>query len=269
SVTLSGRRPAVLVEDPTKPIAALDAPGRQWDHVGRLTGSALLDPLVWPGVVVVVDVLSQHLVQMPAAEDQHVVQNLTPGGAHPALRKCVRHWPPVGQADDLHALALEHLVECRRELRVPIAKQELGPQGAVLELPSQVARLLDHPLRSRVIGAAGEMNSAAAHLYKEEDVEPGQPDRVHGDEIRGQDLAGVLTNELAPGALASPRCWLQAMAAEHLADGEVGTAVAQFAQLAHDPPVAPTFVFPRQLENEVVQLAPDNRPMSAGLSPIS
>src|SRR5262249_3264709 len=29
------------------------------------------------------------------------------------------------------------------------------------------------------------------------------------------------------------------------------------------------FVFPRQLENEVVQLAPDNRPMSAGLSPIS
>src|SRR5262245_16650683 len=75
--------------------------------------------------------------------------------------------------------------------------------------------LLDHPLRSRVVGAAGEMNSAAAHLYKEEDVEPGQLDRVHGEEVRGQDLVGVLAHELPPGALASPRCWLQAMAAEH------------------------------------------------------
>jgi hypothetical protein len=58
SVTSSGRRPAVLAEDPTKPIAALDPPDRQWDHVGRPTGSALLDPLVWPGVIVVIDVLS-------------------------------------------------------------------------------------------------------------------------------------------------------------------------------------------------------------------
>src|SRR5262249_37419292 len=142
-------------------------------------------------------------------------------------------------------------------------------QSAVLELPGQVARLLDHPLRSRVIGAAGEMNSAAAHLYKEENVEPGQPDRVHADEVRGQDLVGVLAHELAPGALASPRCWLQAMLAEHFADGEVGTAVAQLAQLTHDPPIAPPFVLPRQLENEVVKLAPGHRPLSAGSSPIS
>jgi len=57
------------------------------------------------------------------------------------------------------------------------------------------------------------MNSAAAHLHKEKDVELGQPDRVYGEEVRGQDLVGVLAHELAPGALASPRCWLQAIAA--------------------------------------------------------
>ena len=89
SVNSSGRRLAVLAEDPAKPISALDPPGRQWDHVGRLTGSALLDPLVWSGVIVVIDVLSQHRLQVPAAEDQHAVQYLTPGRAHPALRKCV------------------------------------------------------------------------------------------------------------------------------------------------------------------------------------
>ena len=53
--------------DPAKPIAALDPPGPQWDRVGRLTGSALLDPLVRPGVIVVIDVLSQDLLQVPAA----------------------------------------------------------------------------------------------------------------------------------------------------------------------------------------------------------
>ena len=95
-------------------------------------------------------------------------------------------------------------------------------------------RLLDHPLRTRAVGAAGEMNSAAAHLYKEENVEPGQPDRVYAEEVRGEDLVGVLTNELPPGALAAAWCRLQAMASEHLAHGEVGTAVTQFEQVAND-----------------------------------
>ena len=79
----------------------------------------------------------------------------------------------------------------------------------------------------------------------------------------------MLAHELAPGALASPRRWLLSVAAEHLADGEVGTAVAQLAQLAHNPSVAPAFVLHRQLENEVVQLAPHHRPLPAGSAPIS
>src|SRR5215831_20153374 len=40
-------------------MAAHDRPGRQWDQVGRLTGSPLLDPLLGPGVVVVVDELGR------------------------------------------------------------------------------------------------------------------------------------------------------------------------------------------------------------------
>ena len=78
----------------------------------------------------------------------------------------------------------------------------------------------------------------------------------------------MLAHELAPGALAPARRWLKAMAAEHLADREVGTAVAQLAQLADDPPVPPALVLPGQLENEVVKLAPGARPLLAGSSPI-
>jgi uncharacterized protein (DUF2236 family) len=112
------------------------------------------------------------------------------------------------------------------------------------------------------------MNSAAAHLYKEEDVEAGQPDRVYGEEVRGQDLVGVMANELPPRALAAARCRLQAMAAEHLADDEVGTAVTQLAQLANDPPVPPAVVLAGQLQDEVMQLAAALEPAATRSAPI-
>jgi len=73
SVTSSGGA-AVLVEDPAEAIAALDRPGRQWDHFRCLTGSALRDPLMRSGVVVIVDELGQDLLQVSAAEDHHSVK---------------------------------------------------------------------------------------------------------------------------------------------------------------------------------------------------
>ena len=42
------------MEDSAEAIAALDRPGRQWDHLGWLIGSELLDPLMRSGMVVVV-----------------------------------------------------------------------------------------------------------------------------------------------------------------------------------------------------------------------
>jgi hypothetical protein len=44
----------------TRPVAALHPPGRERDHVGRLAGSALPQPLVRLGVLVVLDELAQH-----------------------------------------------------------------------------------------------------------------------------------------------------------------------------------------------------------------
>ena len=72
SVTSSGC-PAVLVDDAAEAIAPLQRSRRQRDHYCRLTGPALLDPLVWTGLVVVVDELHHHALQVPAAEDQYPV----------------------------------------------------------------------------------------------------------------------------------------------------------------------------------------------------
>jgi len=35
---------------------------------------------------------------------------------------------------------------------------------------------------ARVVRAASRMNAAAPHLYKKEDVEPGQPGLIHAEE---------------------------------------------------------------------------------------
>ena len=59
SVTSSGRQ-TVLVDDAAEAIAALHSSVWQRDHVSRLVGPALLDPLVRAGVVVVIDKLHQH-----------------------------------------------------------------------------------------------------------------------------------------------------------------------------------------------------------------
>ena len=48
-------RSEILVEHSAKPVATLHAPGRERDYFGRLAGSALLQPLMRSGVVVVLD----------------------------------------------------------------------------------------------------------------------------------------------------------------------------------------------------------------------
>ncbi len=95
---------------------------------------------------------------------------------------------PVGQSDDLHTLALEDLVEGGAELGVAITEQEPGTQLSVLQLPGQVLRLLDDSGPARAVGAAGEVDATAADLDPEQNVELGQPDGIHHEEVNRQDL---------------------------------------------------------------------------------
>jgi hypothetical protein len=148
---------------------------------------------------------------------------------------------------------LKTLIEGSGELGVAVAEQEPGSKLAILELPGQVPSLLDDPGAGRMVGAAGEVNAATADLDEEEDVEPGQPHGIDGEEVGSQDLIGVLANEVAPRALASPWSWRQIVTAEHLADGEVGAAVAELEELALDAAIAPARVLPGQAEDEFVE----------------
>jgi hypothetical protein len=84
--------------------------------------------------VVLVGVLGQHQSQLPASEDQHPIQQLTPNRAHPPLRVGVGPWRPYRRAQPPDPLRREDGVERGGELGVPIAEHEPEPAEVVADL---------------------------------------------------------------------------------------------------------------------------------------
>jgi len=146
----------------------------------------------------------------------------------------------VWQPHDGHAFGAEDLIEAGGELGVSIVEEIAGLEGAVLQLPGQVAGLLLHPLTGGVGGDAGEMDLAAGDLDEEEDVEALEPDALEGEEVAGQHLGCVLADELAPSAMASAAGsgW-DALAAQDLGHAHVGDLEAELEHLTLDTSVAP------------------------------
>jgi hypothetical protein len=67
------------------------------------------------------------------------------------------------------------------------------------------------------------VDAATAKLDEEQYVEALEPDRLDGEEVGGQDLVGVLAEELPPAGLGSKRRRRQAMATEDTANGSRGS----------------------------------------------
>jgi len=62
------------------------------DRIGWRTRHSLLEALVRPGLVVVIEELGQHPFKVSLAKDRQVVEALSAGGPHPAFSEGVRHW---------------------------------------------------------------------------------------------------------------------------------------------------------------------------------
>jgi hypothetical protein len=74
---------------------------------------------------------------------------------------------------------------------VPITNQEAEPIDPIVEVHQQVAGRLRHPLAGRVRGNAGQVHSPPIELDDEQHIQPGQPDRLHGQKVAGQHPAGL------------------------------------------------------------------------------
>jgi hypothetical protein len=78
--------------------------------------------------------------------------------------------------------------------------QQLAEGGLLIfKLPTELPRLLDDPSRVRVFGATSEVNATSTQLYKEEDINCFEPQRFDCEEVTGEHLLLIVTQERVPG----------------------------------------------------------------------
>jgi hypothetical protein len=201
---------------------------------------------VRPILVVMGDELPEDVLEMPPTEDQQVVKQLAPNGAHPAFGKGVRPRGPVGDSDDPHPFAGEDLVKSRRKLGISIAEQEAGADLSSLEAPGQVAGLLGDPGGGRMSRAATQVDAPAPDFEEEQHVKLLEPGCLHRKEVNGQNLLGMLVNEVAPAEAGAPGSRADSVPPQDVANGQMRTGTAQLDQLTLNASVAPAWVLASQ-----------------------
>ena len=166
-------------------------------------------------MVIVGRVPREHGPQVRLVDDEQVVQALLPEGADDALRDGVGIRRPGRRPDDSEAFRGEDRIEAGRELAVAIPDEEAeGVTIRFLQLPAELARLLGDPGGIRGRGAAREVQPPRAELDEDEDIQPLQEERVHGEEVAGEQLVAVLREEGAPRCAPAPGSGRQGMPPE-------------------------------------------------------
>ena len=198
---VSGGDRLVLVDEAAQPIATEDPVGTGPGPSGLPAGQGCpqLERAVWPGGVVVGNVLLQHLLQMAPPEDEHPIQALAAHSSHPALGNRVRARRLGGCPHDAHAFGPEHRVEGGRELGIPVVDQQGRAPALVLKLPGQLPSLLGDSGGGWVLRAAGHEHPPRVELDEEQHEQRLQPERLDREEVTGEHPLGVGAEEPAPG----------------------------------------------------------------------
>ncbi len=110
----------------------------------------------------------------------------------------VRARPSIRRENHLGAFSAQHPIEVVNELAIAVVDEELDRRLEPVKRPGQVPGLLGHPGRIRVGSTAGVEHSSAMDLNEDEDVQRLQQDCVDGEEIAGEDRAGMGAQEFSP-----------------------------------------------------------------------
>ena len=117
------------------------------------------------GLVVVLDPLSHHSLQVTVPNDQHPVQTLSASGADLSLDMRVRSRGRDRGLDYPHALGAKHSVSRAGQLGIVVMNHNAN--GRSLHLPDQVPALLRYPSCVRSIGYANKtIRLVASSIYK-------------------------------------------------------------------------------------------------------
>ena len=126
----------ILVEQATEQVSSMNAAFSALIYDGQSGGwiwRLELQRPMRPVPVVVLDVDSQDLLQVPATHDEQPVQALGPHRPDPALGVGVSVWCLHRRDQHLGVLRTEHVVEPAAELCVTIANKEARPASSFLQ----------------------------------------------------------------------------------------------------------------------------------------
>jgi hypothetical protein len=186
---------AVLVDQAAEPVGSLDCVHAGELPKGRVSDWDLkVDPAVRSLIVVLLDEVPEHPVEVALAPNEKPVEALCPGGSHKAFGERVRAGKPDGREDDLGADRPHHLVEGTDELGVAVTDQE--PNGNAGKQCAQVAGLLGGPLPHWVSGHAGQEHLPTVEVDEEQHIEPAERDRVDMEEVAGKCAGSLCSEEL-------------------------------------------------------------------------
>ncbi|MEO8905272.1 MAG: hypothetical protein ABI488_22495, partial [Polyangiaceae bacterium] len=116
----------------------------------------------------------QHLEQMAFAEDEHVVETLSPYGAEEALAHGIHQRRPNGRLQHTHVGARGGTVETAAELSVSVANDE----SRSFAKGRGISELLSSPLFGRVASNSDMHDALGVHVDDEESKDWSKPDVV-------------------------------------------------------------------------------------------
>jgi hypothetical protein len=131
-------------------------------------------------------VFAEDRPKAPFVVDQHPAGAPGPRGSHPPLGIAIRARGPRRSLYYLHALGGEDLAGRGGELGVAVPDDEAEGAGPLAEVHDQVAGLLRGPGAVRAGGHAEDVHVPGRDLHEEQDVQAFEEDRVHSEEVAGQ-----------------------------------------------------------------------------------
>src|ERR1700694_5772895 len=97
------------------------------------------DPSVRAPLVVVRQVDTQQLLEVPASQDEEPIETVVAHGSHPSFGISVRFWRPDRGANNPDALRAKHLVEGLGEFGVAVMNEELELVTLLTKVAGKVA----------------------------------------------------------------------------------------------------------------------------------
>jgi hypothetical protein len=192
--------------------------------------------------VVVIPILSQNPCRMGLVHDQNMVEDLTADSADHSFAVRIHARSPRRAEQHFHLFSREDSVESAGVFAVAIAQDKPQRLDTAAQPTGEVTGLLGRPLRGGMRRDAGDVELASAMLEECQRVQSPAGDRVHVEEVCGDDPLGLGGEELTPTRAGAARGWVDACRVQDLPDRGGRDPVPKPGKFALDPAVAPPWV---------------------------